>query len=163
KRPPDWAETQAYTGDGVKINSGFLDGLSVTDAKRRAIDWLVAEGRGRGKVNYRLRDWGISRQAYWGAPIPILYCEPCGVGAVRDGARARRESPGRAARGRPDQRQGRLPARRGGQLRQRHVPAVRREGPAGHRHHGHLRGVVVVLPALLLAALPGRHVREGRR
>jgi len=84
KRPTDWEETQAYVGDGVKINSGFLDGLSVSDAKRKAIDWLVAEGWGRVKVNYRLRDWGISRQRYWGAPIPILYCESCGMVPERE-------------------------------------------------------------------------------
>ncbi len=78
KRPPGWTG-EAYAGDGVKINSGFLDGLSVEDAKRAAIDWLVARGLGTARVNYRLRDWGISRQRYWGAPIPILYCETCGM------------------------------------------------------------------------------------
>src|SRR5437899_9843615 len=78
KRPDGWAG-QAYTGDGVKINSGFLDGLTVAEAKRRATDWLVARGLGEAKVNYRLRDWGISRQRYWGAPIPILYCDLCGM------------------------------------------------------------------------------------
>jgi leucyl-tRNA synthetase len=84
KRPEGWQETQAYTGDGVKINSGFLDGLPIEEAKRKAIDWLVAKGIGRSKVNYRLRDWGISRQRYWGAPIPILYCESCGMVAEKD-------------------------------------------------------------------------------
>ena len=77
-RPAGWTG-EAYAGDGVKINSGFLNGLSTPDAKRKAIDWLVERGLGIGKVNYRLRDWGISRQRYWGAPIPVLYCERCGM------------------------------------------------------------------------------------
>ena len=78
KRPDGWVG-QAYAGDGTKINSGFLDGLTVAEAKRKAIDWLAQHGLGTGKVNYRLRDWGISRQRYWGAPSPVLYCESCGM------------------------------------------------------------------------------------
>jgi leucyl-tRNA synthetase len=78
KRPDGWVG-EAYGGDGIKINSGFLDGLTVAEAKRKAIDWLVERGFGVAKVNYRLRDWGISRQRYWGAPIPVLYCDKDGL------------------------------------------------------------------------------------
>jgi len=77
-QPPDDFDGQAYLGDGPAVNSGFLDGLHVTEAKASAIDWLEAEDLGERKVNYRLRDWLLSRQRYWGCPIPIVYCDDCG-------------------------------------------------------------------------------------
>ncbi|MGE6696802.1 leucine--tRNA ligase [Hyphomonas sp. NPDC076900] len=74
--------TEAYTGPGHIYKSGFLDGLSIEDAKRAAIAKIEAAGQGEGKVNYRLRDWGVSRQRYWGCPIPVIHCEDCGVVGV---------------------------------------------------------------------------------
>src|SRR6185295_6757748 len=65
--------------DGVAINSGRFDGLSVDEAKPAIVEWLRQKGRGAPAVSYRLRDWSMSRQRYWGAPIPIVYCDDCGI------------------------------------------------------------------------------------
>jgi len=65
-------QEEAWTGDGVLVNSGFLDGVNVTDAKKKMAAWLEAEGIGKGNVNYKLRDWLFSRQRYWGEPFPIV-------------------------------------------------------------------------------------------
>ena len=70
---------EAYTGPGRLINSGFLDGLSIADAKKAVIARAESEGWGQGTTVWRLRDWGVSRQRYWGTPIPIIHCEVCGV------------------------------------------------------------------------------------
>ncbi len=75
---PAIADT-ALDGDGTLINSGFLDGLTVADAKKTVIDRIEADGRGARTVNYRLRDWGVSRQRYWGCPIPVIHCDSCGI------------------------------------------------------------------------------------
>ncbi len=69
----------AYVGPGTICNSGFLDGLDVDAAKRRVIEELEKRGLGQGEVNWRLRDWGVSRQRYWGCPIPVIHCDACGV------------------------------------------------------------------------------------
>jgi len=73
-------EKEAYTdcAKGKMVNSGFLDGMDVDKAIPAIIDWLVKEGIGERKVNFKLRDWVFSRQRYWGEPIPLVYCETCG-------------------------------------------------------------------------------------
>jgi leucyl-tRNA synthetase len=77
--PPAGWEGDAYLGDGPAINSEWLNGLPVAEAKARAIEWLEAEGIGARQVNYRLRDWLLSRQRYWGCPIPVVYCPTHGI------------------------------------------------------------------------------------
>src|SRR5690606_10460299 len=71
--------TEAYAGEGTMVNSGQFNGLDSATARERMADWLEQQGLGRRRVTYRLRDWLISRQRYWGAPIPIVYCDRCGT------------------------------------------------------------------------------------
>ncbi|WP_312641954.1 leucine--tRNA ligase [Hydrogenoanaerobacterium sp.] len=73
-------QEEAFTdcATGVMVNSDFLTGLSVEDAKVKIIDWLAEKGKGEKKINYKLRDWVFSRQRYWGEPIPIVCCDKCG-------------------------------------------------------------------------------------
>jgi len=68
--------------EGMAINSGFINGLTTAEAKEKMIAWLSEKGLGERKVNYRLRDWCISRQRYWGPPVPVVYCAECGTVAV---------------------------------------------------------------------------------
>ena len=70
---------EAYTGEGVMIHSGDFDGMPNTDGKQAVARKLEADGNGRATTQFRLRDWNISRQRFWGAPIPVVYCETCGV------------------------------------------------------------------------------------
>ena len=74
-------EKEAYTDiqDGVMVNSGFLNGMKVAQAKKAIIEYLTEKGLGEKKVNFKLRDWVFSRQRYWGEPIPMIHCDKCGM------------------------------------------------------------------------------------
>jgi leucyl-tRNA synthetase len=82
--PSTGDEPLPYTGPGKIVNSEFLNGKTVEDAKTAAIKELEKQGRGQGKTQYRLRDWGISRQRYWGCPVPLVHCDACGIVPVPD-------------------------------------------------------------------------------
>ena len=71
--------TEAYEGEGYLVNSGPFTGMHNEEAKKAIVEYMEREGFGRGTVSYRLRDWLISRQRYWGAPIPVVYCDRCGI------------------------------------------------------------------------------------
>jgi leucyl-tRNA synthetase len=74
----------AHTQDEVLVNSGEWSGMPAPDGARAIVEWLEADGRGKGTIAYRLRDWLLSRQRYWGCPIPIVHCDGCGIVAVPD-------------------------------------------------------------------------------
>ncbi len=71
--------TEAYTGEGLLVNSGQYNGMDNTSAMADITRWLEEQGKGKQTVSFRLRDWGISRQRYWGTPIPVIHCDSCGV------------------------------------------------------------------------------------
>ncbi len=75
---PEYAGDEAYTGPGRIVNSQFLDGMTVEDAQQAIISRAESEGWGKAQTTWRLRDWGVSRQRYWGTPIPIIHCDGCG-------------------------------------------------------------------------------------
>ena len=132
-----------YSGDGAMVNSGRFDGKHNREAYDEIVAWLESEGRGKAAVNYRLRDWLVSRQRYWGAPIPIVYCDECGIVPVPED-----QLPVLLPGHRGLRAEGQEPAGGGRGLGADRVPAVRRRGPPRDRHDGHLRRFLLVLPAL---------------
>lgn len=84
EKPENDSETGLYTGEGILVNSGVFDGEASSDAREMIVSWLEQEGVGSSKVTYKMRDWLISRQRYWGAPIPIIHCSVHGAVDVPD-------------------------------------------------------------------------------
>ena len=129
------------------INSRFLDGMTIADAKEEVAKRLERDTRGnrpvaQRQVNFRLRDWGISRQRYWGCPIPVIHCDKCGVVPVPE-----KDLPVTLPEDVTFDKPGN-PLDRHPTWKHVDVPAVRRRGAARDRHHGHLRRFVLVLRAL---------------
>ena len=75
---------EAYEDEGILVDSGKFSGLNSSDAKQKIADYLEEKGLGKKVINYKLRDWGISRQRYWGTPIPVIYCSTCGIVPVAE-------------------------------------------------------------------------------
>ena len=146
------------TMQGMLVNSGAFSGMDCEAAIKAMSEHAEKNGFGKATVTYRLKDWGISRQRYWGTPIPMLYCEKDGIVA---GA-------GKRPAGDPAGKCGhhldrRLAARPRAGVRQRHLSEVRRPGAPRDRHHGHVRRfVLVLLPLHRCAQRPGP-VRLARK
>ena len=133
-----------YTGDGPMVSSGRFDGLHNREAYDAIVDWLEEEGKGKRSVNYRLRDWLLSRQRYWGAPIPIVHCPECGLVPVPDD-----QLPVELPEIEDYAPKGRSPLAAAEDWVNVDVPELRRSGAARDGHDGHLRRLLLVLPALL--------------
>jgi len=145
-QPP---QDRAFTDHGVAANSGFINGMKTEDAIAAIGRYAQEHEIGKPTVNYRMRDWGISRQRYWGAPIPIVYCKKDGIVPVPDDQLPVRlpEMKNLCAVGNRT-----LSPRDGARVRQHDLPKVRRPGGARNRYARRLRLLVVVFPALRLAA-----------
>ena len=137
---------EAYDGDGVLINSGFLDGLTVADAKARIIgNGCEDKGVGTRKIQYRLRDWLFSRQRYWGEPIPVLHRQDGSVVPLPEDALPL--LPPQLDEYRPTETRRTAAGARHG-LGQDHRPGNRRAGLARDQHDAAMGGFLLVLPAL---------------
>ena len=132
-----------YSGDGQMVNSGRFDGKQNREAYDEIVAWLESEGRGKPTVNYRLRDWLVSRQRYWGCPIPVVYCETDGIVPLPDD-----QLPVLLPEVDDYAPKGQSPLAAATDWVEHRMPALRRPGPPRDRHDGHLRRLLLVLPPL---------------
>ena len=139
--------------DSLLINSGEYSGLPCEEAIAKMSKFAEEHGFGKATVTYRLKDWGISRQRYWGTPIPMIYCAKDGVVPVPE-----KDLPVLLPDNVEHHAGGRLAAGQGAGVRQHHLSEVRRPGAPRDRHHGHLRRFVLVL----LSLHRSRHRRPRR-
>ena len=153
------AMAEAFTADGIMVNSDDFNDLPNREAMEKIIARLESEGTGKGAISYRLRDWGISRQRYWGAPIPVVHCPACGIvpAAEKDLPILLPEDADLLEGGRSP-----LPALESF-VRTICPTCGRKDARPRNRYHGHLCGVLLVLRALLQSRLQHGHVRKARR
>ena len=148
--------TVAFTEDGVVENSGPWSGLPSEEARRRMSAYAEEHGFGKAAITYRIKDWGISRQRYWGTPIPVIHCPHCGVVPVPEDQLPvvlpdRIEITGA----------GRSPLENVPEFVNVTCPEVRRSGAPRNRYHGHIHRFVLVFLPLLRSAKRPDAVRSG--
>ena len=134
----------AHTENEVLVNSGPFDAMNAVEGQQAIVEWLDREGKGHFSVSYKLRDWLVSRQRYWGCPIPVIYCERCGMVPVPEA-----DLPVELPDIEDYQPKGRSPLAAAEDWVNVSCPSLPRQGASRDRHDGHLRRLELVLPALL--------------
>ena len=156
---PGWAPaeagimTEAYVDDGVMVESGAFSGLANSQGKEQIASYLEEQGWGKKAIRFRLRDWGVSRQRYWGTPIPIIYCPTCGIVPVPEA-----DLPVTLPNDVPFTGKGRSPLAESESFRASRLPQLSSASAPRDRHHGYFCRLVLVFSALYIGVLRRRAV-----